>query len=161
MPGVECDFSALAPGYAADRLADILAPYDLAGFLIDVGGELVARGRNADGLPWRVAVERPVADARQVARVVPLDNLAIATSGDYRNYREMNGRRLGHIIDPRTARPVDHRLASATVVASSCARADALATALMVLGPDEGLALAGRLEHHGAHLVSLRASPDA
>jgi len=85
--------------------------------------------------------------------VVPLDDLAIATSGDYRNYREMNGRRLGHIIDPRTARPVDHRLASATVVASSCARADALATALMVLGPDEGLALAGRLDLAALFLV--------
>ncbi|MDP1806933.1 MAG: FAD:protein FMN transferase [Acidimicrobiales bacterium] len=145
-PAVECDFSALAPGYAADRLAALLESYDLAGFLIDVGGELVARGRNADGRPWRVAVERPQVEARQIDRVVPLDNVAIATSGDYRNYREVNGRRVGHIIDPRTARPVDHRLASATVVATEGVRADALATALMVLGPDDGLALAHRLD---------------
>lgn len=145
-PDVECDFSALAPGYAADRIADLLGPHGLAGFLIDVGGELVARGRNADGRPWRVAVERPEELARKIARVVPLDDRAIATSGDYRNYREVNGRRIGHIIDPRTARPVDHRLASATVVDRSCTRADALATALMVLGPDEGLALARRLD---------------
>lgn len=142
---LECDLSALAPGYAADRLAERLDQRGLAGFLIDVGGELVARGRGADGSPWRIAVERAEAARGRAARVVLLEDVAIATSGDYRNFREVNGVRLSHIIDPRTAHPVRHRLASVTVVEASCLRADALATALMVLGPDEGLALARRL----------------
>ncbi|MGE3508028.1 MAG: FAD:protein FMN transferase [Vicinamibacterales bacterium] len=152
-PEVECDFSALAPGYAADRIAGLLEARGLANFLIDVGGELVARGRNADGLLWRVAIERPEERARQVARVIPLENRAVATSGSYRNYREMNGRRVAHVIDPRTARAVDHRLASVTVVAASCVKADALATALLVLGPDEGVALAERLELAALFLI--------
>ena len=118
----------------------------LAGFLIDVGGELVARGRNAEGTPWRVAVERPEEEGRRIARVALLDDMAIATSGDYRSYREVDGERVAHIIDPRTARPIRHALASATVIDTLCVRADALATALMVLGPEEGMALARRLD---------------
>jgi thiamine biosynthesis lipoprotein len=144
-PDVECDFSALAPGDAADRIAGVLAGRGLAGFLIDVGGELVARGANAEGVAWQVAVERPEEERRRSVRVVPLNNAAIATSGDYRNYREVNGERVAHIIDPRTARPIRHTLASATVIDALCVRADALATALMVLGPEEGMALARRL----------------
>ncbi|MEZ5417063.1 MAG: FAD:protein FMN transferase [Vicinamibacterales bacterium] len=153
VPEVECDVSALAPGYAADRIAALLDARRLAGFLVDVGGELVARGRNADGRPWRVAIERPEARARQVARVVALDNRAIATSGSYRNYREVNGRRVAHVIDPRSGRAVDHRLVSVTVVDSSAVRADALATALLVLGPDAGMALARRLDLAAVFLI--------
>lgn len=145
-PDVECDFSALAPGYAADLIADLLASRDFEGFLLDVGGELVARGRNADGAAWRVGVDRPREQREKVAAVVPLVDLAIATSGDYRNYREVNGVRVAHIVDPRTGEPIAHRLASVTVVDRSCLRADALATALMVLGPDEALALARQLD---------------
>lgn len=145
-PGVQCDFSALAPGYAADRVAGLLAARGLRNILVDVGGEIVARGHNADGEPWQVAVERPEAPRRTAARVVPLRDAAIATSGDYRNYREVDGRRVSHILDPRTGRPIAHRLASATVVDAEAARADGLATALMVLGPDDGLALARQLD---------------
>jgi thiamine biosynthesis lipoprotein len=152
-PDVECDFSSLAPGYAADRIAEILAVRDLAGFMIDVGGELVARGRNAEGAPWRVGVERPAEHRGGMASVVPIADLAIATSGDYRSYREVDGVRISHIIDPRTGRPVRHTLASVTVVDPSCMRADALATALMVLGPEDGLALARRLELSALLLV--------
>jgi thiamine biosynthesis lipoprotein len=143
---VECDFSALAAGYAADRIAELLADRGLTGFLIDVGGEMVAQGHNAEGQLWSVAVERPDARGRHVARIVAVDNMAIATSGDYRNYRELDGQRLAHIIDPRTARPIRHALASATVIDSLGVRADALATALMVLGPEDGMALAHRLD---------------
>ena len=153
VPEVECDVSALAPGYAADRIAALLDARHLAGFLVDVGGELVARGRNAEALPWQVAVERPEERARRIARVVPLDNRAIATSGSYRNYREVNGRRVAHVIDPRSGRAVDHRLVSVTVVDASAVRADALATALLVLGPDEGMALARRLDLAALFLV--------
>lgn len=144
---VECDLSSIAPGYAADRIAEQLDRWRLAGFLIDVGGELVARGRNVQGSPWRVAVERPEPEGGGgFAGLVELDGLAIATSGDYRNFREVDGERVGHVLDPRTGRPVRHGLASVTVVDTLAVRADGLATALMVLGPDEGLALAHRLK---------------
>lgn len=143
-PDVRVDFSALAPGYAADRLVRLLEARSFGNVLVDVGGELVARGRNERGEPWQVAVERPDARGRVAARVVPVSNAAIATSGDYRNYREEHGRRLTHILDPRSGRPIQHRLASVTIVDSLAVRADGLATALMVLGPDAGLALAER-----------------
>jgi FAD:protein FMN transferase len=145
-PDVECDFSALAPGYAADVIAGLLTARGFDGFLLDVGGELVARGRNADGQAWQVGVDRPQEQRGMAAAVVPLVDAAIATSGDYRSYREVDGVRLAHIIDPRTGRPIRHSLASVTVVDPSCMRADALATALMVLGPDEAMSLARRLD---------------
>jgi FAD:protein FMN transferase len=145
-PDVECDFSALAPGYAADVIADLLAEREFEGFLLDVGGELIARGRNAEGAAWRVGVDRPQEKRGIAAAVVPLVDMAIATSGDYRSYREVDGVRMAHIIDPRTGRPIRHTLASVTVVHPSCMRADALATALMVLGPEEALSMATRLD---------------
>lgn len=145
-PDVRCDFAALAPGYAADRIADLLTARGLADFLVDVGGELVARGRNDEAAPWQVAIERPLAGRRPIARLVPLSDAAIATSGDYRHYREVDGERLAHILDPATGRPIRHRLASVTVVDALAVRADGLATALMVLGPDTGMALAERLQ---------------
>jgi FAD:protein FMN transferase len=145
-PDVRVDFSSIAPGYAADRLARILSEEAGFGhFLVDVGGELVARGRNDQGQPWQVAVERPDRRGRSIARIIPVTDTAIATSGDYRNYREVDGVRISHILDPRTARPVRHRLASVTVIDELAVRADALATALMVLGPDDGMALAERI----------------
>jgi FAD:protein FMN transferase len=145
-PDVQVDFSSIAPGYAADRVAATLAEeFGFTEFLVDVGGELVARGRNEAGQPWQVAVERPDGKGRSIARIVPLLDAAIATSGDYRNYREVEGERVSHILDPRTARPIRHPLASATVVDQMAVRADSLATALMVLGPDDGMALAEQL----------------
>jgi thiamine biosynthesis lipoprotein len=146
-PDIRCDVSAIVPGYAADRIAALLGRRGFTNVLVDVGGELVARGRNERGVPWRVAVERPDGSAgRPVERVVGLRDAAVATSGDYRNYREIDGRRVPHILDPRTGRPVEHGLASVTVIDTLGVRADALATALMVLGPDEGLALAEALD---------------
>ena len=109
--------------------------------MVEVGGEVVTRGLSQRDGPWRIAIERPLLGAG-VQRVVPLSDQAMATSGDYRNVREVDGRLLSHTIDPRTGRPVEHRLASVTVVAESGLVADGLATALNVLGPDEGYALA-------------------
>jgi thiamine biosynthesis lipoprotein len=141
---VRCDFSGLAPGYAADRIAARLEARGLTDFLIDVSGELVGRGHNEQGQPWQVAVERPQAEGKSVARVVPLRNQAMATSGDYRNFREVDGQRRTHILDPRSGRPVHHALASVTVFDALAVRADALSTALMVMGPEEALAFANR-----------------
>lgn len=155
-PRVRCDFSALAAGYAADLVAGMLEERGQRNFLVDMGGELVARGHNAAGRPWQVAVERPQTHGRSVARIVPLSDMAIATSGDYRNFRVVDGVRVSHILDPRTRRPITHHLASVTVLDADAARADALSTALMVMGPDEGLAFA---ERHG--LAALLLVPDA
>jgi thiamine biosynthesis lipoprotein len=141
-PGVQCSFSALAPGYAADLVAAQLLARGYRDFLIDVGGELVARGRSATGEAWRVGIEKPQAEGSAVERTVTLEDRALSTSGDYRNFREVDGRRLTHVLDPRTGRPVQHALTSVSVLANEAVRADALSTALMVMGPDEAMAFA-------------------
>lgn len=143
--GLEVDLSGVAKGHAADLVAARLDAAGLHSYLIDVGGELKARGRKADGSLWRVGIERPLPGRRQVQRVVAMDGGAVATSGDYRNFFERGGRRYSHTIDPRTGCPVTHALASVSVLAGRAMTADALSTAMMVLGPDEGLALAERL----------------
>ena len=144
-PEVAADLSAVAKGHAADRVAQRLVAAGFDGFLVEVGGELRARGLRPDGTPWRVAIEEPVFEGRSIHRVLALEDHAIATSGDYRNYRETaDGIRVTHTIDPRTARPITHGLASVTVIHREAAWADAWATALNVLGPDEGYLLAER-----------------
>ena len=143
-PDVRCDLSSIVPGYAADRLWTALADRGFTDFLIDVGGEVRARGRNERGTPWQVAIERPT-QGSAVQRLVSISNLAITTAGDYRKYREVDGQRVAHILDPRTGRPLTHRLTSVTVIDELAVRADAFDTALMVLGTDEGMALATKL----------------
>jgi thiamine biosynthesis lipoprotein len=110
-----------------------------------VGGELRARGARAPDRAWRVAIERPEVARRSVFAVVELRDASMATSGDYRNFYEQDGVRLSHLIDPRTGRPLAHALASVSVIHRDAVRADALATGLSVLGPEEGYALAERL----------------
>ncbi len=144
--GLRVDLSGIAKGHAVDLVAERLEAAGFDSYLIDVGGELKARGRKADGAIWRVGIERPVPGEHQVQRVVTLEGGAIATSGDYRNFFERGGRRYSHTIDPRTGRPVEHTLASVSVIADSAMTADSLSTALMVMGPEEGLALAESLE---------------
>ena len=141
-PEMYCDLSAIAKGYAVDRVAEGLAALDLADYMVEVGGEVRTRGRNAAGEPWRIAIERPDTAQRAFQEVVPLSDLAMATSGDYRNFFEQDGVRFSHTIDPRTGRPIQHRLASVSVIDPVCMRADGYATALMVLGEEEGFRLA-------------------
>ena len=113
-------------------------------YLVAIGGELRLRGRDADGELWSVAIEAPADDGRSLSRIVRLTDAAMATSGDYRNFFEYEGRRYSHAIDPHTGRPTTHNLASVTVICETAAMADAMATALLVLGPDEGFDLAVR-----------------
>ncbi len=141
-PDLRCDLSSIAKGYAVDRVAEALAVAGFADVWVEVGGEVRAAGRNAGGRVWRLGIERPQLEPGVLQRIVPLDDAAVATSGDYRNYRERDGARISHIIDPRSGLPVRHRLASVSVVHPKCMTADALATALMVLGPEEGWELA-------------------
>jgi len=141
-PAVTLDLSGVAKGYAVDEIGRALVQAGYQSWLVEVGGEMRAKGRHPAGRPFTIGVEKPTFDGRQVMRRLPLVDVAVATSGDYRDYREVDGVRKTHIIDPRTREPVAHGLASATVIAKNCAEADALATAMMVLGAEESLALA-------------------
>lgn len=140
--GSSLDFSAIGKGHGVDRLAARLDGLGCRSYLIDIGGEVRTLGHGPQGGPWRIGVERP--DGGAVQRVVRLSGQSAATSGDYRNFRVLDGRRLSHTIDPRVGEPVSHALASVTVVAASAAEADGLATAIQVLGPDAGWRFARR-----------------
>jgi len=136
LPQLQIDLSAIAKGYAVDVLAEQLENRGIDNYLVEIGGELKAAGlRNAD-TPWRIAIEKPLEDRREVAEVFPLTDTALATSGNYRNFFIEDGERYAHTLDPATGLPIRDRLASVTVLDPSCARADALATALMVMGEE-------------------------
>lgn len=141
-PEVQIDLSGIAKGYGVDHVARGLRALGREDFLVEIGGEIRAAGERPGGGPWRVAIERPLDHGRAIQEVIALSDRAMATSGDYRIFYREDGRRLSHALDPRTARPVDDGTASATVLAPDCATADAWATALLVLGPDPGLAIA-------------------
>ena len=150
------DLSAIAKGYAVDRMAELLLGHGCESFLVEIGGEVRVHGRKAGGAAWRIGVESPDPDALgDVLRVVQTEQaggVAMATSGDYRNFLELDGQRYSHTIDPRTGAPVTHRLASVTVLHSSTLWADGFATLLNVMGPTEGFELAER-EHLAALFV--------
>jgi len=141
---LQADLGGIAKGYGVDLAARAIEALGLEDYMIEVGGEVRTRGRNAAGQPWQIGIEEPDAVPQRARKVVPLAGLAMATSGDYRIYFEQAGRRYSHEIDPRSAAPIAHGLASVTVVADDCMAADALATALIVLGPQAGWALAQR-----------------
>jgi len=140
VPGVELDLSAIAKGYAVDAIVHELVRDRPLGLLVEVGGEVRALGTTLLGEPWRVGVQDPTARGADLEAVLALTGAALATSGDYRNLRIVAGKRRSHVIDPRMGRPLDNRVASASVVAPTCMEADAAATALMVLGPELGMA---------------------
>ena len=152
-PDVTCDLAGVAKGYGVDVVARWLEGQGVTDYMVEIGGEVRTRGRNPEGRWWRIGVERPDAASGVVHRVIHLRDMAVATSGDYRNFLVVDGRRISHTIDPRTGRPVDHSLASVTVLRETCAEADALATAFSVLGPDAGYALATREEIAALFLV--------
>ena len=143
-PDLYVDLSAVAKGYAVDKLSEALANRGYTDHMVEIGGEVRCQGINPDGKSWRIAIEKPDNQARAIYEILELKDMAMATSGDYRNYYEKDGQRISHTIDTRTGRPITHTLASVTVLDPSCARADAWATALNVLGPTEGLELAER-----------------
>lgn len=136
------DLSAIAKGYAVDAVARYLADAGVEAYLVEIGGEVNAHGRKPDGEVWRLAIEKPVSRERTVQQVVALENRAMATSGDYRNYYEADGKRYSHTIDPATGHPISHRLASVSVITDDCMTADAMATALNVMGEERGYAFA-------------------
>lgn len=142
-PRITLDASAIAKGYACDIVANLLKDNGCHNLLVDIGGEVVLQGVNDKGKPWRVGIAQPKVDAsgteKEVQIVIESSELCMATSGNYLQYYFVNGERRSHTIDPRSGYPVEHSLLSATVTASSCMRADALATACMVLGQEQAL----------------------
>lgn len=146
-PDLAIDLSGIAKGYGVDQVALLLEAKGVNDYLVEIGGELRAKGVNRDARPWRIAIEEPLPGQRSVRKIVglrppPGATQALATSGNYRNFFDYQGRRYSHMIDPTSGWPVDHRLASVSVIAPSAVQADAWATALQVLGPERGARLA-------------------
>jgi len=144
IPELMLDMSAFGKGLAVDYIARLLDDRGIGNYLVEVGGELRLRGHNGKGQKWAIGVEKPLTGERRPETIVHLSDTALATSGDYRNFFINDGQRYSHTIDTRTGRPVTHNLASVTIVDDSGSRADALATALLVMGPDRGMELALR-----------------
>jgi thiamine biosynthesis lipoprotein len=153
-PRTSVDFSSIAKGFAADAVGELLAQLGAANHLVQIGGDVKAGGSGPRGTGWRVALESPSNDVASAAGVVALTDQAVSTSGDYRNFFTVSGRRYGHIIDPRRGEPVAGALAAVSVVHESSATSSALATALFVLGAEEGMHLAA--EHRLACVFVLR-----
>ena len=142
VPDLYVDLSGWAKGYAVDQLAELLDARGIDNYLVEIGGELRVKGKNRDDDKWAIGIEAPSTSGRVPHAILRVTDTAVATSGDYRNYFEHEGQRFSHTIDARTGRPVTHNLAAVTVVNPSTAYADAMATALLVLGPDDGPRLA-------------------
>lgn len=154
---ITLDASAIAKGFACDVVAALLRENGCQNLLVDIGGEVVLQGVNDTGNPWRVGITRPTIDAmgaeKELQEIIESSKLCMATSGNYLQYYYVDGQRRSHTIDPRSGYPVEHTLLSATVVANSCMRADALATACMVLGEKEALAMIEKTEDAACYLI--------
>ncbi len=141
-PDVYIDLSTIAKGYAVDEIAALLESYHITNYLVDIGGEMRISGKKSEDKDWLIAIEKPVTNQRAAQVIISIGDNAIATSGDYRNYFEKDGIRYSHLIDPSTAKPIQHNLAAVSVIHKSSMMADGLATALIVMGKEKGLAFA-------------------
>jgi FAD:protein FMN transferase len=153
LPGLYVDLSTMGEGYATDHLARLMEQQGITDYLVSVGGAVLSRGRNAQNQPWRVAIQKPTDRENAVEARVDLQGHGISTSGSYRNYYELDGKRISHVIDPSTGRPIDHKLVSATVIATTALEADGWDTGLMVLGTERAQALALK-EHLAVYLIT-------
>ena len=142
IPGLYLDLSTLGEGAASDEIAGLLERRGVHNYLVEVAGAVRSKGRNAKGNPWRVAIVEPSDRPGAIEDVVTPNGMAVSTAGSYRNYYELDGKRYSHIIDPATGEPVTHRLVSASVITPTALEADALDTALMVMGPERAMAFA-------------------
>lgn len=144
------DCSAIAKGYGVDQVAGLLREKGIKNFMVDIGGEVVVSGKNPKMNKWRIGINKPEEDSlsinNELEAVLMLENRALATSGNYRNFYYKGGKRFAHTIDPRSGRPVQHSILSASVIAPSCALADAYATSFMVMGLDSAMSFCEK--HH-------------
>lgn len=155
-PAMRLDFNAIAQGYTSDRIGAYLESKGVLNYLVDVGGEILARGGKPDGSPWVVGIEKPAANwdsDRVVQQRVEVRDQGIVTSGSYRKYVERDGKRYSHSIDPTTGYPVEHNLLSATVIAETSVWADALASICMVMGMERSLDIINSLEGVEAYYI--------
>ncbi len=154
-PGIQLDFSALAKGYGVDAIGNLLKENEVNDFLVEIGGEVVARGLNKKGEPWSIGINQPseTSDLTDFVAIIPLENKGMATSGNYRNFYEVNGVKYSHTINPHTGFPERNTLLSATIIANNCMYADALATACMVLGTEAAFELINSLQDVDAYLI--------
>ncbi|WP_353475564.1 FAD:protein FMN transferase [Salipiger sp. H15] len=143
-PEAEVYLSAIGKGFGIDQVARTLAGFGITDYMVEIGGDLYTAGKNPDGQAWRIGIETPEAFDRGVQQVVAVSDMGMATSGDYRNFFDYEGKRYSHIIDATTGRPVTHNTASVTVMTENAMLADAWATALLVLGAERGLELANQ-----------------
>jgi thiamine biosynthesis lipoprotein len=153
LPGLYVDLSTMGEGYATDHLARLMEQQAITQYLVSVGGAVLSRGENAHHQPWRVAIQKPTDRENAVEARVDLQGHGISTSGSYRNYYELDGKRISHVIDPATGRPIEHKLVSATVIATTALEADGWDTGLMVLGSERAKQLALQ-EHLAVYLIS-------
>jgi thiamine biosynthesis lipoprotein len=153
----QLDFSAIAKGYGCDVVARLLASKGIVNYMVEIGGEVVVKGRNARQTDWHIGVSKPTDDtlsiSGEIQTILALTDKAMATSGNYRNFYYQGGRKYAHTIDPRTGYPVQHSLLSATVLAADCATADAYATSMMVLGVDSARVVLDRHPELTAYLI--------
>jgi thiamine biosynthesis lipoprotein len=152
---VTLDLNSIAKGFAVDQISALIAAAGHKNYLVEIGGEVYAAGVRADGKKWRVGINRPRKDAafNEVYKAVSIDNQAFATSGDYRNFFEIDGVRYSHVIDPRSGYPVSNGVISVSIIADNCTLADSLATAVMVMGVKKGMELVNRLDHVECFMV--------
>lgn len=142
IPNLYIDLSTIAKGWGVDVVADYIQSQGIENYMVEVGGEMRLKGLNREGVKWRVAIEKPTVDERAIQEIIEPGDMAIATSGDYRNYFERDGIRYSHIINPATGKPINHKVVSVTVLDKSSMTADGLATGLMVLGEEQGMKIA-------------------
>ncbi|MYM59624.1 FAD:protein FMN transferase ApbE [Vibrio sp. OCN044] len=142
IPSLYVDLSTIAKGWGVDVVADYIESQGILNYMVEVGGEMRLKGLNREGVKWRIAIEKPTVDERAIQEIIEPGDMAIATSGDYRNYFEKEGVRYSHIINPQTGKPINHKVVSVTVLDKSSMTADGLATGLMVLGEDKGMKVA-------------------
>ena len=156
-PRIMLDCSAIAKGFGSDMVAAMFRSKGINDFMVEIGGEIVVSGHNPKGNLWGIGISKPVDDSlsinNELQTVIKVSDIAMATSGNYRNFYVKNGRKYAHTIDPHTCMPVSHTLLSATVLAADCATADALATSMMVMGLDSAQALLSRHPEFQAYLI--------
>jgi thiamine biosynthesis lipoprotein len=147
-PDIRLDLAAIAKGYGVDAVSKLIQEKGFENYLVEIGGEVIARGLRKDGKPWLVGIADPRKGVplNTVYKVIPLRDRALATSGDYRNYFQLDGKTYSHVLDPRSGRPVQNRVAAVSIIAPNCTFADGLATAVMVLGHKSGLDLVTQLK---------------
>ncbi|MBR4848670.1 MAG: FAD:protein FMN transferase [Bacteroidaceae bacterium] len=142
-PGTMLDCSAIAKGYGCDAVAATLEAHGVENYMVEIGGEVVTKGKNSKGGAWTIGISKPTDNpttgSNELHEIIAISGKSMATSGNYRNFREENGRKIAHTIDPRTGYPVQHSLLSATVIADDCATADAWATSFMVMGVEKAM----------------------